>query len=110
MEVEVNGKTVELSEAGWMMDLDEWNEDVAREIAKIEKVELTDKHWEIINECREYFEENGVNPEPRQFCKLLKQKYGPEYGDQKYIYNLFPYGLIKSANKIAGLTRPKGCS
>ncbi|MCW8841545.1 MAG: TusE/DsrC/DsvC family sulfur relay protein, partial [Gammaproteobacteria bacterium] len=24
--------------------------------------------------------------------------------------SLFPYGLIKSANKIAGLPRPKGCS
>ncbi|MCW8986840.1 MAG: TusE/DsrC/DsvC family sulfur relay protein [Gammaproteobacteria bacterium] len=26
------------------------------------------------------------------------------------MYSLFPTGLIKCANKVAGLPRPKGCS
>jgi len=50
-----------------------------------------------------------------QLCQLfdvIKQKklYGKDRSDQKYIYSLFPTGLIKCANKVAGLPRPKGCS
>ena len=111
MQAEVNGKVIELSEAGWLNNLDEWSPELAVEIAKNEKIpELTDEHWDIINLAREYFQENGTVCEPRQFSKLMKKKYGKDRSDQKYIYSLFPTGLIKCANKIAGLPRPKGCS
>jgi len=83
---------------------------VAVEIAKNEKVELTDEHWDIINTAREYFSDNGAVAEPRMFSKIMKQKFGDDRSSQKYIYSLFPTGLIKCANKIAGLPRPKGCS
>lgn len=108
--IETNGKTVVLSEAGWMEDLSQWDTDVALAIAANENVEMTDEHWDIVNEARAYFEENGTVAEPRVFSKIMKQKYGVERSSQKYIYSLFPFGLIKSANKIAGLPRPKGCS
>ncbi len=111
MEAVVNGKTIELSEAGWLLDLTEWDEALAAEIAKNEQVaELTEDHWNIINMAREYFDDNGTVCEPRAFSKLMKKAYGKEKSDQKYIYSLFPTGLIKCANKIAGLPRPKGCS
>ncbi len=111
MEAIVNGKTIELSEAGWLLNLDEWSEELAAEVAVNEKVpELTDEHWNIINMAREYFVENGTVCEPRKFSKLMKKEYGKDKSDQKYIYSLFPTGLIKCANKIAGLPRPKGCS
>ena len=111
MEAIVNGKTIKLSEAGWLENLDEWSKDLAEEIAKNEKIdELTEEHWNIINLAREYFAENGQVCEPRAFSKLMKKEYGKDKSDQKYIYSLFPTGLIKCANKIAGLPRPKGCS
>ena len=111
MQAEVNGKTIQLSEAGWLENLDEWSEDLAAQIARNEKIdELTDEHWDIINEAREYFIDNGQVCEPRAFSKIMKKKYGKDRSDQKYIYSLFPTGLIKCANKIAGLSRPKGCS
>ena len=111
MEAVVQGKTIELSEAGWLLNLDEWSEELAAEVAVNEKVpELTEEHWNIINMAREYFVENGTVCEPRKFSKLMKKEYGKDKSDQKYIYSLFPTGLIKCANKIAGLPRPKGCS
>jgi len=110
MQAEVNGKIIELSEAGWLENLNEWSEALACEIAKNENVELTPAHWDIINEARHFFEENGKVCEPRAFSKIMKKKYGNECCDSKYIYSLFPYGLVKSANKIAGLPRPRGCS
>lgn len=111
MQAVVDGKTIALSEAGWLENLDEWSEGLAVEIAKNEQIpELTEEHWDIIRTAREYFEENGVVAEPRLFSKLMKKKYGNDRSSQKYIYSLFPTGLIKCANKVAGLPRPKGCS
>ena len=111
MEAVVDGKTIQLSEAGWLENLDEWSEGLAAVVAVNEKIPaLTEEHWNIINLAREHFVENGVVCEPRAFSKLMKAKYGRDKSDQKYIYSLFPQGLIKCANKVAGLPRPKGCS
>ncbi len=111
MQADVEGKVIELSEAGWLNNLDEWSEGLAVEIAKNERIpELTEEHWDIISMTREYFQDNGSVAEPRNFSKMMKKKYGKDRSDQKYIYSLFPTGLIKCANKVAGLPRPKGCS
>ena len=111
MEVVVNGQAIQLSEAGWLENLDEWSEELAVEIAKSEQIpELTEEHWDIIKEARAYFQDLGTVAEPRKFSKLMKEKYGADRSSQQYIYSLFPTGLIKCANKVAGLPRPKGCS
>lgn len=111
MQAEVNGKIIQLSEAGWLENLDEWSEELAVQIAKNEQIpELTQEHWDIINLARECFADSGVVAEPRAFSKLMKKNFGADRSDQKYIYSLFPTGLIKCANKVAGLPRPKGCS
>lgn len=107
----MNGAEIALSEAGWLENLDEWSDELAVEISKNENItELTDEHWDIIRIAREHFNEYGVVAEPRMFSKIMKKKYGDDRSSQKYIYSLFPTGLIKCANKIAGLPRPKGCS
>ncbi len=36
MEAVVDGKTIQLSEAGWLENLDEWSETLAHQIAKNE--------------------------------------------------------------------------
>ena len=111
MEAVVNGQTIKLSEAGWLENLDEWSEELAVEVAKTEQIpELTEEHWDIIKLAREFFHDEGVVCEPRKFSKLMKSKYGADRSSQQYIYSLFPTGLIKCANKVAGLPRPKGCS
>jgi TusE/DsrC/DsvC family sulfur relay protein len=111
MQAVVNGKVIELSEAGWLNNLDEWSEELAVEIARNEKIaELGQEHWDIIHTAREFFLDNGMVCEPRAFSKIMNQKFGKDRSDQKYIYSLFPTGLIKCANKVAGLPRPKGCS
>lgn len=111
MEAVVNGSAVQLSEAGWLENLDEWNEEVAEQIAQNEQIpELTQEHWDVIYTAREYFLEEGVVAEPRKFSKIMKEKFGADRSSQQYIYSLFPTGLIKCANKVAGLPRPKGCS
>lgn len=113
MEIEVAGKTIQLSEAGWLEDLSEWTEEVAVKIAaEVEGIdELTEEHWDIINLTRKTFRENNKVAEPRKFMKLMQSEFGKDRSSNKYIFSFFPKGgLIKSANKVAGLPRPKGCS
>ncbi len=101
--IEVNGQTVELDEDGFLVNLDQWNEDVAKYLAKEEGIdELNEDHWKLINYLKGYFTEYGIAPMVRKMTK--------ESGySLKEIYDLFPSGPAKGACKIAGLPKPTGC-
>jgi len=107
--MDVNGKTVEVDEEGYLTDLNNWDKDIALELAKSENVEMTDNHWEIIDFLREYYDEYQIAPAVRVLTKAVGKKYGKEKGTSKYLYDLFPYGPAKQACKIAGLPKPTGC-
>lgn len=109
MAYELNGKTFEADEEGYLTDINQWEEGLADIIAKDEGIDLTDEHWEVINFLREYYNEYQIAPAVRVLIKAIKKKYGPEKGSNKYLYELFPYGPAKQACKIAGLPKPTGC-
>jgi TusE/DsrC/DsvC family sulfur relay protein len=106
---EVNGQVAEHDEEGYLSDIGQWNKDFAEVIAKAENVNMTEAHWEVVNFLREYYEEYQIAPAIRILVKEMKKKFGPEKGDQKALYELFPYGPAKQACKIAGLPKPTGC-
>jgi TusE/DsrC/DsvC family sulfur relay protein len=107
--VDIAGKEYEVDEEGYLVDLSQWNEDVAKYMAVEEKVDLTDAHWEVVNFLREYYAEYQIAPAVRVLTKAIGKKLGPEKGNNKYLYELFPYGPAKQACKIAGLPKPTGC-
>ncbi len=107
--VEVAGKSIEVDEEGYLTNLADWNKDVADYLAKEEKVEMSDSHWEVVNFLREYYEEYQIAPAVRVLTKAVAKKLGPDKGNNKYLYELFPYGPAKQACKIAGLPKPTGC-
>ncbi|MDZ7750848.1 MAG: TusE/DsrC/DsvC family sulfur relay protein [Gammaproteobacteria bacterium] len=109
MTLEVNGKTFETDEEGYLADLNDWEPDVAEAMAKAEDVELGSDHWEIINFLREYYEEYQIAPAVRVLTKAVGKKLGKDKGNSKYLYELFPYGPGKQACKYAGLPKPTGC-
>ena len=75
-------------------------------IAAADNIELTPKHWEIINYMREQYREHGHTP---NFSNMLKgvNEFWPE-ADSKALYDLFPIGPAKQGAKIAGLPQPYG--
>jgi tRNA 2-thiouridine synthesizing protein E len=109
MAIEVNGTTYETDEEGYLINLNDWNEDIANSIAKLEGLELTPNHWEVVNFLREYYNEFQIAPAVRVLTKSIGKKLGPEKGNSQYLYELFPYGPAKQACKIAGLPKPTGC-
>ncbi|KUO52803.1 MAG: sulfur relay protein TusE [Desulfitibacter sp. BRH_c19] len=99
----VNGVEIELDEDGFLVDPDQWNEEVAILLAKAEEVdELTEEHWHLINYLRNYFKEFGIAPMVRKLCKESGFKLNK-------VYELFPTGPAKGACKAAGLPKPTGC-
>ena len=109
MAMDVNGVSIETDEEGFLVNLTDWNPDVALELAKGESIELTEQHWEVINFLREYYDEYQIAPAVRVLTKAIGKKLGPDKGNSKYLYDLFPYGPGKQACKIAGLPKPTGC-
>ncbi|MBL6946615.1 MAG: TusE/DsrC/DsvC family sulfur relay protein [Rhodospirillales bacterium] len=109
MAYEVGGMTIEHDEEGFMEDISQWTLDVANFLADEEKVEMTDEHWEVVNFLRDYYNEYQIAPAIRVLVKQMKKAFGPEKGNNKYLYQLFPYGPAKQACKIAGLPKPTGC-
>jgi tRNA 2-thiouridine synthesizing protein E len=107
--IEVNGKVCEVDEEGYLTNLNDWNEDIAAVLAKSEGVDMTESHWEVIHFLREYYNEYQIAPAVRVLTKAIGKKLGPEKGNSKYLYELFPYGPAKQACKIAGLPKPTGC-
>lgn len=108
--IEVNGKQIETDEDGYIVDLSDWNKDIALFLAKGEGIdELTPSHWEVVNFLREYYEEYKIAPMIRILTKAIGKKLGKEKGNTKYLYDLFPSGPAKGACKVAGLPKPTGC-
>jgi TusE/DsrC/DsvC family sulfur relay protein len=101
--IEILGKSLAVDADGNLVNLEDWNKDIAKEIAKEEGIaDLTGQHWQVIDYMRKVFAETGEAPSIR---KLTKQSGV----DTKTLYALFPGGPAKKAAKIAGLPKPKGC-
>lgn len=109
MAFELAGTTYETDEDGYLIDLGQWNKDVAAYLAKEEEVDMSDAHWEVVNFLREYYEEYKIAPMIRILTKAIGKKLGKEKGNTKYLYDLYPGGPAKQACKIAGLPKPTGC-
>ncbi|MDH3672035.1 MAG: TusE/DsrC/DsvC family sulfur relay protein [Gammaproteobacteria bacterium] len=109
MAIEVNGKTLETDEEGYIANLSDWSPEVAEMMATEDDCELTENHWEVINFLRNYYQEYQIAPAVRVLTKAIGKKLGADKGNSKYLYELFPYGPAKQACKYAGLPKPTGC-
>jgi dissimilatory sulfite reductase related protein len=103
--------TVQLPETdteGYLIEPMDWTEEVAAELARQENIELTEGHWDAIRFMREYYLEHQVASDVRHVMKHLSQTYGA--ASRNMIFELFPYGYVKQACKIAGMKRPRAWS
>lgn len=94
--------SVALDAEGFLVDRDDWSEEVAREMATSEGYEMTDEIMDLIKTARGMYEEDGVVPPIRKFSK----KVGV---DSKHLYDVFKKGPMKLICKWGGLPKPTGC-
>ena len=97
----IAGKQVNVSKDGYLEDMNEWDKEIANEIAKEVNIDLTDKHFEVID----YLREKTVAGEALTIRKVGKSGIV----DIKQLYKLFPKGPLKFSSKIAGIPKPTSC-
>ncbi len=99
---------VETTATGYLANVEDWTEDIAKEIAAAEEIpELTDKHWDLIKYLRDEYINNGGNqPNDRTIVKAMSKAWG-EKVSTKELYDMFRKQPSKVAGKIGGLPESK---
>lgn len=110
MAIDVRGRSIETDEEGFLADPNDWSQDVAIELAKDEKVDMTETHWGLVDYFRQYFDENKIHPTMHLLVKDVGESLGKSSKEEKayvkYLYELFPSDPIKQLCKISGLPKP----
>lgn len=100
---------IKVDKEGYLLNADNWSEELAPVIAANENIELTSDHWEVVHYVRRFYEAYNTSPSIRPLVKYLAKELGADKGNSLYLYKLFPKGPAKQATKIAGLPKPKRC-
>ena len=97
----IAGQSVEVNDEGYMVDASQWNREIAAEMAKEEGIDLTDKHYEVLEFLRNANEKGET---------LTIRRVGKSgIVDIKGLYQLFPGGPLKYSSKYAGIPKPASC-
>jgi TusE/DsrC/DsvC family sulfur relay protein len=92
----------DLDDAGFLKDLDEWEEAFVGYFAEEEGIDaLTPVHWKLIRYARSFFQQYGKSPMPPQYAMYAQITV-------KKMHDFFPRGLM-SIHRLAGLPQPKTC-
>ncbi|MBZ9610703.1 TusE/DsrC/DsvC family sulfur relay protein [Rheinheimera maricola] len=105
----INETAVPLDQHGYLANLQDWTEQIAVEFARLENIVLTSAHWEVVHFVRQFYLEFNSSPAMRILVKAMAQQLGPDKGNSKYLFMLFPQGPAKQATRIAGLPKPAKC-
>ena len=101
MEKTIAGNTLNVNDEAYLTDLNQWNKDIAHELATEANITLSEDHWKVL----EYLQEQHKNEVPLTIRKIGKSGVV----DIKQFYALFPNGPLKMSSKIAGIPKPVSC-
>lgn len=92
---------------GYLVDPADWTEQIAVEFARREGIVLGPDHWRVIHFMRKWLDEHGVAADARHVMKFLS---GDRDTGRARLFELFPFGYVKQACRIAGMKRPRAWS
>jgi len=112
--LEVAGRTIALDPEGYLANLDDWEPCVAIALALDEQVELTEAHWELIEQVRNFYKEFDHSPAMRPLVKYIALNLGADKGRSIYLMQLLPPNKStgsppKRLARLAGLPKPDNC-
>ncbi len=94
--------SVPLDSEGFLVNRDDWTEELASEMARADEFEMNDQVLQFIRDARAMYDDDGVVPPIRIFAK----KQGVSTKD---LYGIFKKGPMKLICKWGGLPKPTGC-
>jgi tRNA 2-thiouridine synthesizing protein E len=96
-------RPVDVNDEGFFTDPHQWTQAMPAELARAAGIdELTQRHWKVIWCMRQQWFEKGTGPTVRALARTSGIPV-------KELYQLFPKGPAKTAAKIAGIPKPRGC-
>jgi len=95
------GQAVEVNDEGYMVEPSQWNKEIAAEMAKEEGIELSEKHYEVLEFLR--------NANAKGDMLTIRRVGKSGITDIKGLYKLFPGGPLKFSSKFAGIPKPASC-
>lgn len=95
------GVSVEVNEEGYLTDASQWNKEVAAAIAAEEGIDLTDKHFEVLDFMRNKVAEGAT--------LTIRGINKSGVVNAKEFYQMFPGAPLKKSTKIAGVPKPESC-
>ena len=95
---------------GYLVDPLDWDEEVAVALAATENIVLGDEHWRVLRFMREFYQEHQVAADARFVIRFLAEELGHGRLARQRLFELFPYGYVQQACKIAGMRRPRAWS
>jgi len=98
----ISGREVHVNDEGFLTEYSEWDEDLAKVLAKNIDIDLTDAHWKVIHFLREDYKTQGETATTRR----VQTVGGVPTKEQ---FALFPKKPAKKMAYIAGLPKPHGC-
>jgi len=107
--IEFNGVSYDVDKHDYLLNLGDWSEELAVHIAALEKIEMSNEHWQVVRFIREFYIEFNTSPAVRMLVKAVAKEFGADKGNSRYLYSLFPKGPAKQATRIAGLPKPAKC-
>jgi len=97
----------QIDKEGYLVNPEDWSEEVALRFAAEEGIDLTEDHWAAIHFMRASWEEHQIAPDARFVIRHLSETRG---AGRNRLFELFPYGYVKQACRIAGMKRPRAWS
>lgn len=92
---------------GYLLDPASWDEQIALALAAEEALTLHDESWQVLHFMRDYWQEHQVAPDVRHVIGFLAGVQGiDKKAAKEKLFQMFPYGYVKQACKIAGMMRP----
>jgi len=97
----IAGHAVEVNDEGYLLDASQWNREIAIEMAREDGIELTEKHFEVLEFLR--------NANAKGETLTIRRVGKSGITDIKGLYDLFPKGPLKLSSKFAGIPKPASC-
>jgi tRNA 2-thiouridine synthesizing protein E len=95
---------------GYLVDPGDWTEAAAEALAAREGVHLTELHWRVLRFMRAFHDEHQVAADARFAIRFLAEECALGTEARTRLFELFPYGYVRQACKIAGMRRPRAWS
>lgn len=98
----IDGRLVQVDQEGFLTEPAEWDEALARSLAGLLGVDLTERHWTVLHFLRADHARTGETPTLRRVSTSLQIP-------TKELFQLFPTKPAKKMAYVAGLPKPRGC-